>query len=315
MAVSGESTSPEDRPVPAGSGGSRRGRHRHPDRPSRRRVPAWSAALAVTTLLLAGVAAWQDGPALAAFRNAPAPGTRAAAAAASIPTASRFAGVSPVGVLFPSGTATQHTCVGAVIRASSGPDLVLTAAHCLTGNGQKAVFVPGYHQGKAPYGTWRVAGAYADPRWLSSQDQQHDYAFLVLAPNQSNGKTVRLRARVPGYVLGSTPVPPREVRVIAYGMGSNDNPITCIAPTYRHAGFPAFDCHGYVDGSSGSPWINSVRGQVPVVHAVIGGLNHGGCYEYTSYSSTFTQDIVTLYHRALAAGPADTLPRPHGDGC
>jgi V8-like Glu-specific endopeptidase len=236
-----------------------------------------------------------------------------AAAADPIPTAVTFPGVPGVGAVFTDGTTSPHTCTGALIRGD-GPDIVLTAAHCLTGNGHGVVFAPGYHDGISPYGLWTVSAVYADPGWVSAQDPQRDYAFLVLAPHQRAGHPVRLHDLITGYRLGSAPGPRQQVTVIAYPEGIGDEPITCTTATYRFNGYPAFDCHGFVLGTSGAPWLTG-SGDASTVRATIGGLHQGGCYEYTSYSSTFDRAISATYQRAQRRTPPDDLPTPGGDGC
>jgi V8-like Glu-specific endopeptidase len=240
-------------------------------------------------------------------------GVAAASASNTIPTATRFNGAPAVGAVFLGGTDSPHGCTGSVIR-SPGRNLVLTSAHCLTGSGRGAQFVPGYHDGLAPYGRWDIVAAYVDPRWLSVQDPRHDYAFVVVAPQQSNGRSVQLGDVVAGNPLGLAPPPGLQVQVIAYPEGIDDNPITCTVPSYEFDGYPAFDCHGFVGGTSGAPWL-SRTGQDLAVRGIIGGLHQGGCFEYTSYSSRFDQDTFAVYQRAAVGQPTDTLPEPHGDGC
>jgi hypothetical protein len=162
---------------------------------------------------------------------------------------------------------------------------------------------------------WNVTAVYVDPRWVASQDPQYDYAFLSVIPAQSGRRTGRLRDLVGGYSVGVAPQPGRRVEVPAYAEGINDVPFTCTAPAYSSNGFPAFDCHGYVSGTSGAPWLTHDKGSAPVIRGVIGGLHQGGCVEYTSYSSLFTGAVQTLVTRATRGGPADQLPTPGGDGC
>lgn len=86
--------------------------------------------------------------------------------------------------------------------------------------------------------------------------------------------------------------------------------------TYYTDGFPAFNCHGYVGGSSGSPWLSRIPGTPwQMVLGVIGGLHQGGCYEYTSYSSAFGLDAFRLLLRAELHRNPDVVPRAGSDGC
>jgi hypothetical protein len=161
---------------------------------------------------------------------------------------------------------------------------------------------------------WTVSAVYADPRWVSTQDPQRDYAFLVLAPHQRAGHQVRLHDLIAGYRLGSAPQPRQQVTVIAYPEGIDDEPIRCTTATYRFTGFPAFDCHGFVLGTSGAPWLTGT-GDARTISGTIGGLHQGGCYEYTSYSPTFDHAVLATYQRAQRGATPDDLPVPGGDGC
>lgn len=102
--------------------------------------------------------------------------------------------------------------------------------------------------------------------------------------------------------------------VPAYVLGSHDEPVTCTAPTYDHAGYPAFNCNRYADGTSGAPWL--VRtGRTWEVVGVIGDLHQGGCYPWTSYTAPFDAATQRLALQAASGGLASTFPTPGGDGC
>lgn len=97
-----------------------------------------------------------------------------------------------VGALFNGDLDGGHYCTASVVH-SSGRDLIVTAAHCLPADqseGGKAVFVPAYRDGSAPYGTWPVQSVYADDSWNEDGDQDSDVAFAVLGPGSDGGKKV-----------------------------------------------------------------------------------------------------------------------------
>jgi len=231
-----------------------------------------------------------------------------------IPTAQRADAIPAIGAVFPGGVGSAPNCTASVIRSSAG-DVVLTSAHCLSGRGQGVQIAPGYHDGLTPYGVWDVTAVYADPRWVSTQDPQHDYVFLTVAAQQRQGRTVRLGDVVVGNTLGLAPRTGDHVQVVAYPFDADDYPVTCTTATYAFAGFPAFDCGGYVPGSSGAPWLIRTQGHSPVVGGIIGGLHQGGCLDHTSYSPRFDQDTLAVYDRAVRAGLSDTLPAPAADDC
>jgi V8-like Glu-specific endopeptidase len=260
-------------------------------------VLAATASLLATTLLTA--------PGAAADPPAP-PGT---------PTAQTFSGTPTVGPLFQSGLTHRHGCTASVI-SSPHRDLILTAAHCVSGTAAGWQFAPGYDAGKTPYGVWTVTHAYVDPSWISAQDPQHDYAILQVADQERGRHLVGVQQITGGNRLWFAPRPGQRVTDVAYNSGINDQPIRCTVPTYLTSGYPSFNCHGYVGGSSGSPWLATVPGtRITLVKGVIGGLHQGGCFEYTSYSSAFNRDTYRLWLRASIGLQPDVVPQAGGDGC
>jgi hypothetical protein len=206
-----------------------------------------------------------------------------------------------------------HTCTASVIRSTSR-DVIMTAAHCLQGTGVGYEFAPGYHDGKTPYGVWRVTAAYGSPQWITHGNTQRDWAFLRVANKTRRGKTVHLQDVVGGNRLGASAKPKQSVRVPAYPAGGEIDPITCRAQVYFHDGFPAFNCRGYVGGTSGGPWLTG-HGRIRTVVGVIGGLHQGGCKASTSYAALLGSPARAAFRRAEHHKPADTFPTPPEDGC
>jgi hypothetical protein len=241
--------------------------------------------------------------------------TAAAPAAVTAHHAARhFRGVASVGALFLPGLyPSLHTCSASVIRSSAG-DVIMTAAHCVSGSGVGYRFAPGYHDGKTPYGVWNVTAAYGDPAWISGQDPHRDWAFLTVADRRIHGRLRSLQSVTGGSRLGHTARRGRRVTVIGYGIGRNDRPIRCKATVYRHRGYPAFNCGGYVGGTSGSPWLRrTAAGRVVV--GDIGGLHQGGCTPSTSYSPPLGKPAHRALSRAGHGKHADVFPAAGSDGC
>ncbi len=228
------------------------------------------------------------------------------------PTAHSFGGLPTVGPLFRSGLEHDHGCTASVVAAPSR-DLIITAAHCVSGTAAGYRFVPGYVHGRAPYGVWKVEHAYVDPSWVADQDPQHDVAVLQVAATAAGRQ---LQDVTGAEVLGRAPAPGSTITDVAYNAGIDDRPIRCTTTIYDTDGYPTFNCHGYVGGSSGSPWLATAPGtHRSVVVGVIGGLHQGGCFEYTSYSPAFGRDVARLVARAAQGDDPDTVPRAGGDGC
>jgi V8-like Glu-specific endopeptidase len=235
---------------------------------------------------------------------------------AELPVAQQVPGLPTVGPLFGHGLNRPHSCTASVLL-SPRHDLILTAAHCVSGTGAGWQFVPGYDRGATPYGVWTVSQAYVDPSWLRNQDPQHDYAVLRLARQQLAGRSVGVQDVVGGgNVIALAPRPGQRLTVPAYPAGIDDRPIDCAVTDYDTGGYPSFDCAGYVGGTSGAPWLIATPSRaVSLVAGVIGGLHQGGCVDYTSYSSAFSPDTYRLWLRASVGAPPDMLPAAGPDGC
>jgi V8-like Glu-specific endopeptidase len=212
-----------------------------------------------------------------------------------------FAGTPAVGALFTmsKGKLGDHFCTASVISSPQG-DLVITAAHCVTGT-SGIVFVPGYDRGAAPYGIWTVTKIYADRSWKSSSDPDDDVAFLRVS---QPGSIVPIED-VTGAEALKTGTPPRQlVEVIGYP-DSGNQPITCRNWTREPMSEQLeFDCGGYTNGTSGGPFLASVNpltGQGTVI-GVIGGYEQGGLTPQVSYSSMFGASAAALYQLAVAGG-------------
>ncbi|GAA4506704.1 hypothetical protein GCM10023191_064170 [Actinoallomurus oryzae] len=210
-----------------------------------------------------------------------------------------------VGALFSHDTKGDHFCTASAVD-SPARNLIITAAHCVhagAGGGYLSdlVFVPGYRNGNAPYGIWKVKTQFVDDRWAKGSDPDLDVGFAVLEP--LNGKNIAdvLGANLLGINQGFTNL----VRVTGYPK-SSDKPVTCINRTTKKMKYQMrFACNGYAPGTSGSPWLThydpkTKRGEVV---GVIGGYQLGGDEDAVSYSAYFDDDVRKLYERAI--GQAD----------
>jgi len=190
-------------------------------RPTFRRLAAAGAAVM-------GASLWLATPAAAAPPAAP-PGT---------PTATSFAGVPTVGPLFSAGLKNPHGCTASVV-ASSHEDLILTAAHCVSGTAAGWLFAPGYDKGRTPFGVWTVTHAYVDRAWITSQDPRDDFAFLQVAHQERDSRSVGVQDVTGANVLLSKPWPGERITDIAYNAGKDDQPIRCTIRVYYTAGYPS----------------------------------------------------------------------------
>ena len=165
-----------------------------------------------------------------------------------------------------------------------------------------------------------MTGAYVLSAWQHDQDPTTDYAVLTVAPNVVNGRRPTRRRHRQRVTRRSTAgrkqrdgcrLQRRTQRRTRHVRGQG----------VRVKGFPTFDCHGFVGGSSGSPWLTIDANGHATIHGVIGGLKQGGCHEYRSHSSAFNDAVRTssiaprpARTRTLSSNP--TLPGVSGQvGC
>jgi V8-like Glu-specific endopeptidase len=214
-----------------------------------------------------------------------------------------FSGTPAVGALFATsaGKLSQHFCSASVINSPHG-DLVVTAAHCVTGTSGTVVFVPGYNNRNIPDGVWTVNKVYVDKPWQSSSNPVDDVAILQVS---QRGSPVPIEDVTGADQLAAiSPATGTLVQVIGYPDSSNQA-ITCRnrlkTPMTDQL---EFDCGGYTDGTSGGPFLAKVdptTGQGTVV-GVIGGYQQGGDTPQVSYSSAFGSNVAALYKTAVAGG-------------
>jgi Trypsin len=211
-----------------------------------------------------------------------------------------FDGAPTVGALFAvtdSGVMGSHFCSASVVDSPSG-NLVVTAAHCVRGRAAgQFVFVPAYHDGLAPYGTWTVDRVITDRHWQSASDPDDDFAFLEVS---QPGTRARVEDLTGGERLGIGAPPRQVVAAIAYP-DSGDAPIRCLNHTLPFGSAQLeFDCGGYTDGTSGGPLLADVSpatGRGTIV-GVIGGYEQGGETAAVSYAARFGASAEALYRLA-----------------
>ncbi|MFC8675424.1 trypsin-like peptidase domain-containing protein [Streptomyces griseorubiginosus] len=191
--------------------------------------------------------------------------------------------IAMVGALFDG---KQHVCTASVVR-SPHKDLVVTAAHCLD-DSDDLVFEPGYRDGRAPYGKWKVEKRYLPEGWSKGQDEDSDLAFATV-----DGKVqdrVGANRFTTGTATGAT-----AVTVTGYP-SSRDVPISCTnKPTAHSRTQQRIDCPEFTGGTSGSPWVNGDRQVV----GVLGGHEEGGLTPDVSYSVVLGAEAAELYREAV----------------
>ncbi|MFC5907067.1 trypsin-like serine peptidase [Streptacidiphilus monticola] len=202
------------------------------------------------------------------------------------------AAAARIGALFSGG---DHFCTASVVDSPAG-NLVITAAHCLSGGASGVSFAPGYRAGTAPYGSWPVTAVVVDDAWSQDEDEDHDVAFAVLGPD-SQGRSVQQVVGAEEFDAETDPAAAaaaEPVSLTGYPDG-DDDPITCRNLVDHYSATQLrIACTGYTDGTSGSPWLLGDR-----VVGVIGGFEQGGATPDVSYSVRFGTDAAVLYAQAV----------------
>ncbi|MCX4763184.1 trypsin-like peptidase domain-containing protein [Streptomyces sp. NBC_01275] len=203
-----------------------------------------------------------------------------------------------VGALFDAEDATDagkragaHFCTASVVH-SPHRDLVVTAAHCLGGGGDLA-FVPGYRDGRAPYGVWKVERSFLPDGWAKGEDEDSDVAFAVLA---SHGRKAVEDVVGGNRFAARTTTGATAVTVTGYP-DSREAPIRCVNKPAQHSSTQQrIACPDFTGGTSGSPWVNG-DGQVV---GVLGGHEQGGATADISYSVVLGAEAAELYRDAAS---------------
>ncbi|MEU6540568.1 trypsin-like peptidase domain-containing protein [Streptomyces sp. NPDC047000] len=256
------------------------------------RTHALLGAMVLLAVTSSSVAAADDGP-------GPLGVTAEAAATARFARVGALFGADRAGSL-----AGGHFCTAAVVH-SAGHDLIATAAHCLDRSGD-LVFVPGYRDGKAPYGVWRVTERYTADGWATGQDEDSDVAFAVVEGGQDGqgGRAGEGAGGVEDAVGGGygfaagTATGSTAVTVTGYP-DAGERPVTCTnRPTAHSSTQQRIECPGFTGGTSGSPWAN---GDGRIV-GVLGGHEQGGVTDDVSYSVVLGGEAGALYRRVAGLG-------------
>ena len=203
--------------------------------------------------------------------------------------AQAFNGVPYVGAVFSSknGQLANHFATAFVVTSESG-SILMSAAHILLNrNAADLLFVPGYTQGRAPHGVWPISESYVTAAWQKGQNIDDDFCFLKLRTD--------IQSTV-GSLSLLTDASPQTCQVIGYP-DELKGPVHATVPVawYLPRQQLVFNCGGYPNGTSGSPWI--VKN---AAYGLIGGYQQGGDSSATSYSPYFGDNVRALYNTAAA---------------
>jgi V8-like Glu-specific endopeptidase len=197
----------------------------------------------------------------------------------------------------------RASCSGNAVT-SGNKSTVITAGHCVKLDGAfhtDWVFVPGYNNGNAPFGTWTARATMATPQWVASEDINYDVGAAVV--NQLNGQSLTDVVGGQGVAFNQ----PRGQNMYAFGWPAADpydgtQMIYCSGTT-----FDAFISDGIgmtcdmTGGASGGPWFLQFSEA-----SGTGLLNSVNSYKINLFSfwmfgPYFGTDAQNLYNTAQAA--------------
>jgi V8-like Glu-specific endopeptidase len=202
----------------------------------------------------------------------------------------------------------RASCSGDAVT-SGNKSVVLTAGHCVKLEGAfhtDWVFVPGYNNGNAPFGTWAARQTMSTPQWVATEDINFDVGAAVVNPlngqrltdvvgaqgvafNQARGQRM--------YAFGYPAAAPYDGTKLIYCSGtvindfllSNDLGMSC-------------DMTG---GASGGPWFLSFNeGTATGIQNSINSFRYqllGVIDPGFMFGPYFGADAQNLYNAAAAA--------------
>jgi hypothetical protein len=195
-------------------------------------------------------------------------------------------------------------CSGTSVLSPS-KSVVITAGHCVYDQGiwadRKWVFVPGYHHGERPFGTFTAHWLGTTPAWHAHENENYDVGAAVVGRNEE-GQT--LAAAVGAFGLQTGLSPDQAFDVYGYPVEKPFNGGTlqvCRGARFEGHDFGSLFEPGPLDlatscddsaGGSGGGWVI----EDDVVNSVT-------TYGYPSDPSTnfgpyFGEDVANLYARA-----------------
>ncbi|MCF6526100.1 serine protease [Streptomyces sp. JJ36] len=196
------------------------------------------------------------------------------------------------------------SCSGNAVT-SANKSTVMTAGHCVKLEGSwhtDWVFVPGYHDGQAPYGEWTAAETLATPQWSASEDMNYDVGAAVVNPLGGQLLTDVVGGQGLAFNTGYN----RDM--YAFGFPAADpydgeKFIYCSGTTIRD--FLLSDDHGMncdmTGGSSGGPWFTQFdEGSGTGLQSSVNSFKYTFLPNYM-FGPYFGADAQNLYNEAQSS--------------
>jgi hypothetical protein len=168
-------------------------------------------------------------------------------------------------VFFTGNDGLGYSCSGSTVN-SAGKNLVFTAGHCVHPGGTGTwhanwVFIPGYNNGYAPYGTWSARQLWSWNLWTQNGDRAYDIGVAVM---NTDGWARHIVNVVGGQGIEWNYPQSRYVFQYGYPARSPFNGGTlqyCSGWTYNDWGNQGINCT-MTEGASGGPWLDNFNGSL-----------------------------------------------------
>ncbi|ADD41489.1 trypsin-like serine peptidase [Stackebrandtia nassauensis] len=196
------------------------------------------------------------------------------------------------------------SCSGNAVTSDNG-NTVLTAGHCVKYQGAwhtDWVFVPGYHDGQAPFGEWPASKTLTTPQWEADEDMNYDVGAAVVEPQGGKSLTDTVGGQGVAfngeynqkmYAFGFPAADPYDGEKFIYCGGTSSKDVLL---TQDHS-LPC-DMTG---GSSGGPWFREFDEATGT--GLQSSVNSFG-YKFlpnVMFGPYFGDDAKALYDKAAAA--------------
>jgi V8-like Glu-specific endopeptidase len=217
------------------------------------------------------------------------------------PTAPIFRENGAIFIVGPFGSLGR--CSGTSVNAPNF-SVVVTAGHCVHEGrhwqGQKWVFVPGYHFGERPFGTFVAKWLGSTPQWLASENPNFDVGAAVVSRNE---RGQRLADAVGGTGIAWSLSPHQLFDVYGYPVAPPFDGATlkhCPQTPFEGHAFFSFLTQGPLNlavqceispGASGGGWI--IDG-----NKLNGVTTDGFPADNTDYGPYFGKEVAKLFRRA-----------------
>jgi V8-like Glu-specific endopeptidase len=200
----------------------------------------------------------------------------------------------------------DYVCSAGTVT-STNRDLVVTAGHCAEDSAgtwaRNWIYVPGYEQGRRPYGAFAARHMFVPRPWSSHGDENYDVALVALAP--AAGRHVTDVVGAQGIAFDQ----PRGALVYGFGYPAGgrydgERLTYCSGRTYPDSHKITHDeglrCD-MTEGSSGGPWLTRFD-----AGAGTGVVTSVSSFKYaddpaTMYGPYFGDAIRRMYTRAQRA--------------